>query len=384
MSVRLNIFLLRNLTFFLSRHGNRQYVGRGGYGRSRGGRSDNFVPPRSERRYRQSRDDVRSPPVSEHRHVQRRRSDNEEENNGEDGDRKVKTRRARSYFILKCNNEKNMTISFERSIWATTKSNEKRLDRAFNDCDEVFLIFSIQGSGRFQGVAKMVGGISDKFCEDFGSSNLGGVFDVEWIHQEDLPFQATQHLVNPWNDNKKVQISRDAQEVEPSIGKSLVDLWDKSQQTERDDHVGLSSPEEIARAVPVADEAAPPPPEFYSPPEMYSEGEPQQQQQPQQYVEEYQMYSPPPFSPQYIPDFQQVPAHYPPPPAMSYQQPYPVYAPPPTGNMPPYHRQQEYFPFQYPPPRRGGPPVEMYHRGGGEHFQNVRPSHEKERNDYRS
>ena len=28
---------------------------------------------------------------------------------------------------------------------------------------------------------------------------------------ENIPFQNVHHLVNPWNDNKKVQISRDGQ-----------------------------------------------------------------------------------------------------------------------------------------------------------------------------
>jgi len=53
-------------------------------------------------------------------------------------------------------------------------------------------------------------------CEkspDWGSAGFGGVFKVEWIRKESIPFQFAQHLVNPWNDNKKVQISRDGQVV---------------------------------------------------------------------------------------------------------------------------------------------------------------------------
>jgi hypothetical protein len=47
--------------------------------------------------------------------------------------------------------------------------------------------------------------------QDWGSAGLGGVFKVEWIRKESLPFQFAHHLLNPWNDNKKVQISRDGQ-----------------------------------------------------------------------------------------------------------------------------------------------------------------------------
>lgn len=45
---------------------------------------------------------------------------------------------------------------------------------------------------------------------------LGGVFSVEWIHKESLPFHCTQHILNPWNESKRVQISRDGQ-VNPLI-----------------------------------------------------------------------------------------------------------------------------------------------------------------------
>ena len=129
------------------------------------------------------------------------------------------------YFIMKCNNEKNLEISVEQGIWATTKINEQRLDRAYKNSNNVYLVFSVQGSGHFQGVAKMTSGITDKENIDLGSSNLGRVFNVEWIQRNDIPFQFTQHLQNPWNDNKKVQISRDAQEVEPSVGHLLCELW---------------------------------------------------------------------------------------------------------------------------------------------------------------
>jgi len=303
-----------------------------------------------------------------------------ERSGGESGEEaKIKSR---SYFILKCNNEKNMAISFDRNIWATTKSNEKRLHRAFKESEQVFLVFSVQGSGRFQGVAKMVSNIGDKFCEDFGSANLGGVFDIEWIHQDDVPFQATQHLVNPWNDNKKVQISRDAQELEPNVGKALVDLWEKDldRSSSREERIDVSSPEDRLRGSEESQQVQPQPQqqqEFY-PQEMYAAGADNEQPQ---YVEEYPMYSPPPFSPQFIPEYQQVPphahAHYPPPHMGYQQQPYPTVYAPPAGNMPPY-RQQEYYSFQYSPPRRS---VDVYQReqAGGE-----RGGEQKVRGGYRT
>lgn len=62
-----------------------------------------------------------------------------------------------------------------------------------------------------QGYAQMTSVISQGSCQDWGFMGLGGGFSVEWIRKESLPFQCSQHILNPWNDNKKVQISRDGQ-----------------------------------------------------------------------------------------------------------------------------------------------------------------------------
>ena len=263
----------------------------------------------------------------------------------------VKPRRETSYFIMKCNNEKNMSIAFERSIWATTKGNEKRLKKAYQNSEEVYLIFSIQGSGHFQGVAKMISSISDEQCEDFGSANLGGVFEIEWIHKERIPFQFTQHLTNPWNDHKKVQISRDAQEVEPSVGDALIRLWDHTPDSPKETQ---SLPEEVVSPSEKEEEDSG---EFYQEP-VYSENE-------ANYMEGYPVYSPPPFGPQYMHhEFQHVPpSHFaPPPPPHMYQQPYPAYPPP--EPVTPY-RHQLYYPVAppYTSPRRGAP-HDMYGRSG--------------------
>jgi len=106
----------------------------------------------------------------------------------------------------------------------------KKLDCAFREGSSVFLIFSIQGSGSFQGYAKMVSEVSNEICPDFGSANLGGIFAIQWVCRGDIPFQFTQDLTNPWNENKKVQISRDSQELEPSVGAALCSLWNQIEQ----------------------------------------------------------------------------------------------------------------------------------------------------------
>ncbi|XP_071321926.1 3'-5' RNA helicase YTHDC2 isoform X2 [Trachinotus anak] len=142
------------------------------------------------------------------------------------------------YFIMKSSSIRNIEISQQRGIWSTTPNNESKLTKAFLENNLIILIFSVQGSGRFQGYARMTSGVSQESCQDWGFVGLGGVFSVEWIHKESLPFQCTQHILNPWNDNKKVQISRDGQlvwsllcllqELEPQVGSQLLLLWERN------------------------------------------------------------------------------------------------------------------------------------------------------------
>ncbi|XP_066567383.1 3'-5' RNA helicase YTHDC2 [Amia ocellicauda] len=130
------------------------------------------------------------------------------------------------YFIMKSSNLRNIEISQQKGIWSTTQSNELKLNRAFGESSIVFLIFSVQGSGHFQGYARMASEIGHERSQEWGSTGLGGIFKVEWIRKESLPFQSAHQLLNPWNDNKKVQISRDGQELEPQAGGQLLQLWE--------------------------------------------------------------------------------------------------------------------------------------------------------------
>ncbi|KAL4658247.1 hypothetical protein GN956_G2989 [Arapaima gigas] len=131
------------------------------------------------------------------------------------------------YFIMKSSNMRNIEISQQKGIWSTTPNNEVKLSCAFLESSIVVLIFSVQGSRNFQGYGRMSSNIGPERCQEWGSTVLGGVFKVEWIRKENLPFHFSQHLLNPWNENKKVQISRDGQELEPQVGVQLIQLWHK-------------------------------------------------------------------------------------------------------------------------------------------------------------
>uniref|UniRef100_A0A3Q4M2M3 RNA helicase n=1 Tax=Neolamprologus brichardi TaxID=32507 RepID=A0A3Q4M2M3_NEOBR len=100
-----------------------------------------------------------------------------------------------------------------RPFWRIAPSSLSSLFRALDTSRVMMLttkrVFLFSFS---QGYARMTSVVSqEESCHDWGLMELGGVFSVEWIHKENIPFQCTQHILNPWNDNKKVQISRDGQ-----------------------------------------------------------------------------------------------------------------------------------------------------------------------------
>jgi hypothetical protein len=54
------------------------------------------------------------------------------------------------YFIMKSINHENISKSVAEGIWATQTHNEAKLNEAFRSVGNVYLIFSVNGSGCFQ------------------------------------------------------------------------------------------------------------------------------------------------------------------------------------------------------------------------------------------
>ncbi|XP_030852217.1 YTH domain-containing protein 1 isoform X5 [Strongylocentrotus purpuratus] len=140
------------------------------------------------------------------------------------------------YFLIKSNNHENIALAKAKGVWSTLPYNEQRLNAAFREARNVLLIFSVKESGKFQGFARMR-------CESrrdgqpinwvlpngMNRSILGGVFKVDWITRNELPFTKTTHLYNPWNDSKPVKIGRDGQEIESKCGESVCRLFPRDE-----------------------------------------------------------------------------------------------------------------------------------------------------------
>lgn len=62
-----------------------------------------------------------------------------------------------------------------------------------------------------------------------GQQSLGHPFKIEWLSTQRLHFHQAQGLRNPWNQNREVKIARDGTEIEPSVGRRLVNLFHSTQ-----------------------------------------------------------------------------------------------------------------------------------------------------------
>lgn len=72
---------------------------------------------------------------------------------------------------------------------------------------------------------------SDKSAggEEEATKTWGKPFKLEWLSTTQLPFYRTRGLRNPWNSNREVKIARDGTEIEPSVGRRLIGLFNRVQ-----------------------------------------------------------------------------------------------------------------------------------------------------------
>ncbi|XP_011372438.1 YTH domain-containing family protein 1 [Pteropus vampyrus] len=131
-------------------------------------------------------------------------------------------------FIIKSYSEDDVHRSIKYSIWCSTEHGNKRLDGAFRSIGSrgpVYLLFSVNGSGHFCGVAEM------KSPVDYGTSagvwsqdKWKGKFDVKWIFVKDVPNNQLRHIRLENNDYKPVTNSRDTQEVPLEKAKQVLKI----------------------------------------------------------------------------------------------------------------------------------------------------------------
>ncbi|XP_039067533.1 YTH domain-containing protein ECT2-like isoform X2 [Hibiscus syriacus] len=124
------------------------------------------------------------------------------------------------FFVIKSYSEDDVHKSIKYNVWASTSNGNKRLDAAFCEAKEksdvcpVFLLFSVNTSGQFVGLAEMAGPVDfNKTVEYWQQDKWTGCFPVKWHIVKDVPNTSLRHIILKNNENKPVTNSRDTQEV---------------------------------------------------------------------------------------------------------------------------------------------------------------------------
>ncbi|KAK8508795.1 hypothetical protein V6N13_090761 [Hibiscus sabdariffa] len=136
------------------------------------------------------------------------------------------------FFVIKSYSEDDVHKSVKYNVWTSTSNGNKKLDAEFREAKEksdacpVFLLFSVNTSGQFVGVAEMVGQVDfNKTAEYWQKDKWTGCFPVKWHIIKDVPNIALRHITLENNENKPVTNSRDTQEVYFEQGVQILKIF---------------------------------------------------------------------------------------------------------------------------------------------------------------
>lgn len=133
------------------------------------------------------------------------------------------------YFIIKSYSEDDVHRSIKYEIWCSTEHGNKRLDQAFRDAETdggpIYLLFSVNGSGHFCGVAQMTSAVDyNSVSSVWHQDKWKGKFSLKWIYVKDVPNGQLRHIRLENNENKPVTNSRDTQEVPNPKGQQVLQI----------------------------------------------------------------------------------------------------------------------------------------------------------------
>ncbi|XP_047338126.1 YTH domain-containing protein ECT4-like [Impatiens glandulifera] len=135
------------------------------------------------------------------------------------------------FFIIKSYSEDDVHKSIKYGVWASTPNGNKKLDAAYREAQEVsggcptFLLFSVNASGQFVGVAEMTNAVDfSNSVEYWQQDKWTGCFSVKWHIVKDIPNSLLKHIILANNENKPVTNSRDTQEVKLEQGIEILKI----------------------------------------------------------------------------------------------------------------------------------------------------------------
>ncbi|EOA30627.1 hypothetical protein CARUB_v10013762mg [Capsella rubella] len=136
------------------------------------------------------------------------------------------------FFVIKSYSEDDVHNSIKYGAWSSTPTGNKKLNAAYYEAKEnsqecpVYLLFSVNASGQFVGLAEMVGPVDfNKTMEYWQQDKWIGCFPVKWHIIKDIPNSLLRHITLENNENKPVTNSRDTQEVNLDHGTKIIKIF---------------------------------------------------------------------------------------------------------------------------------------------------------------
>lgn len=136
------------------------------------------------------------------------------------------------FFVIKSYSEDDIHKSIKYNVWASTQNGNKKLDAAYQEAQQksggcpIFLLFSVNTSGQFVGLAEMTGPVDfNKSLEYWQQDKWMGCFPLKWHIVKDVPNNVLRHVTLENNENKPVTNSRDTQEIMLEPGLKLLKIF---------------------------------------------------------------------------------------------------------------------------------------------------------------
>lgn len=137
------------------------------------------------------------------------------------------------FFVIKSTSLEHIKKSFYNGIWSSTFFGNKRLSEAYFNVKtqetngKIFLLFSVNASGKFCGVAEMTSNLLSDLDTSIwnDTKKFDKAFKVRWIIIRNIYNKSLKHFLIPLNDMKPVTNSRDTQELPFPIGNSILKIF---------------------------------------------------------------------------------------------------------------------------------------------------------------
>jgi hypothetical protein len=138
------------------------------------------------------------------------------------------------FFVIKSFTEADVKTSFMHKVWSSTDLGNKRLNKAYtarHSNERIFLFFSVNGSGKFCGIAEMISPLLETKESPIWmeKSRWRGEFKVQWLYVKDIYNNHFRQLKVPQNEWKSVTSSRDTQELPTDVGKQMLEIFKRTQ-----------------------------------------------------------------------------------------------------------------------------------------------------------